>query len=489
MKPLKLVAIIAAILLPGILLTLFIYNETARIRMLEMEQRMVSLNRQDSNEEYITLVMKYEQAQKMYEKELVEDDLAEEELTLLYLYNRDFFKQEDDVSPGTRLVLGMVNAFRFMLRKEPIRIGRDDFYNYYIDMAYYYERNKKYRLALELYGQAAAFEEGYTFNKGVILLHQGFCSSLLGDDATARERYQAVIDHYENDKIAITAFILLQYLDYFNSERTVVRKKRDSIEKSKDLYHLVAYRESLEILSSLEKSARDGDKATIRYYMARCSEEMGETVDALEQYQALIIDDPRTRYARLSNRRLFLVSKNEESDQLRELSLANNLLIGDQDFDRFTAEADRMALDAVDPENYAASPETESINNEFINRRNDFSRFATRYRAEVDKLATRDDDRPRTTTTTIPKEKTARRNEFVHSYDAAGLLTRSDYYNADGELEYYNLYEYAADGQVVKMSQYDPADRLVKYYTYDYDADGNPSVIKEYDAKGRLIEK
>ena len=216
--------------------------------------------------------------------------------------------------------------------------------NVNLEAGYYYERNKEYKKAIALYDQILASPVTGRPLKAGVLLHQGFCYSILGEYSKAKIKYLTVIKEYGDISTAVTAAVMLRYLEGFRAEiERVLATEKDSTEKGEKLYKLIAYRESYEVLKRIEGAAPPSEQKKIQFFKGRTLEEIGETGRAVEIYQQIIMDDTGSEYASSANRRIYLVgSVNYEGEKIKELALENNKLINDETIVKMVSEDSRF---------------------------------------------------------------------------------------------------------------------------------------------------
>lgn len=305
-----------------------------QIRIKEIRVFLQRSNRDDNSLDHIGLVMKYRLHKAMYDNRISDEDTSIIEARI----NSILSGQEDEgtVLPGRYRymsvpVLFTINLIRSVIGMPQIKDMKEDEVNLNLEVAYYYERNKDYKRAIALYNRI--LDEPVTGRslKASVLLHQGFCYSIIGEYEKARSKYLTVIKDYGDISTAVTAAVMLRYLEGFRTEiEKVLKTEKDSSAKGDRLYKLIAYTESYEVLKRIENTSSPSEKEKIKFYKGRTLEEMGQSGKAVEIYQQIILDDPGSDYAVSANRRIFLVgSVNFEGQKIRKLAVENNKLIND----------------------------------------------------------------------------------------------------------------------------------------------------------------
>jgi hypothetical protein len=77
--------------------------------------------------------------------------------------------------------------------------------------------------------------------------------------------YLEIIRDYNNEEVAITAAVLLQYIDGFQEEISKVMKQDDSIVKTEKLFKLIAYNEAVSVLERIESNSSAEEKEKIAF--------------------------------------------------------------------------------------------------------------------------------------------------------------------------------------------------------------------------------
>ncbi|HEY1406725.1 MAG TPA: tetratricopeptide repeat protein [Spirochaetota bacterium] len=319
------------------------FNDTIKlVRVNELKLFLQKINRDDNNLDHIGLVMKYRQRREQYNNNNIQDndDLVEMRVqSILSTSDRgekiNFEKNNILIAPA----LYSINIFRLIMGKPPIKNMAENKSGVYLDIAYYYERNNFYKKALEIYQKALSEEKMDKSQKAGIILHEGFCYSIIGDYKEAKSKYETVIKDYGNESVAVTAALLLRYLEGFMQEIDKVLASEDSVEKGVKLYNLIAYDESLKVFDKVEKNMNVQDKAKIKYFKGRCYEELAMKDKVINTYQELIEEDPTSQYAKLANRRIYIAgSTARNGDKIKELSLKNNQLLKDETLNQMQTE-------------------------------------------------------------------------------------------------------------------------------------------------------
>jgi hypothetical protein len=417
--------------------------------------------------------------------------------------------------------------------------------NIMLTMAYFAERQKKYEEALKIYDDLLDNGEVDDNQTHIILLHQGYCLSIIGEYEKAKKKFLDIIKNFQNEDVAITAARLLRFLEELEEEVRKVKESDDNpITKSEKLYKLIAFKEALEILDKVVEE-EDGISDKVDYLRARCYEETGEKETSVQIYQDIIDDsieqqEYNSDIAKQANRRILLVSTTEEEgEKIKELSKKNNELISDPDFSELLNTATKLEtaykeevrrINKVIEEETAEPtpvPEAQSIET-FVGDSEDdieteeedtdqgFEEFLEdslkNVEEKIDKLIEEQSitpaPTPPPTRTPTPKRKQPRRTPVptalvptpvvdVESpegpyqksiFDDQGKLSKVEQYSESGTL--LRVKEFNEQGKISKVEQYDETSgEMIGYFMYEFDEEGNPIKIYAYDPEGNKIEE
>ncbi|MDY6935475.1 MAG: hypothetical protein SVZ03_14775 [Spirochaetota bacterium] len=346
-KTYKIETLLTGITISIVILMVFFNDINKHIRIKELKIFLQRSNREDNNLDHIGLVMKYRLQKRLYEDQITQTDVNMTEMRVNAILSEETIDKRISL-PKYKILsipaVSVINFFRSLIRKSPIRDLEEDKSNLYLDISYYYERNKYYTKALELYEKALG-EGGLKRTKiAGIFLHQGFCHSILGNYKEAREKYITIIKEYGEESIAVTAAILLRYLDGFRSEvERVLNSESDSLGKGEKLYKLIAYKESIDVLKKIEKGGSASERSRVQFFKGRCLEELAQKEEAVETYQKIIMGDYKSRYAKLANSRIYIIgSLVHNGSKIKQLAVKNNELIKDVSFTKAVSDTSEI---------------------------------------------------------------------------------------------------------------------------------------------------
>lgn len=359
------------------MLMVLLNDVNLHIRIKELRIYMQMSNREDNNNDHIGLVMKYRLQKNIYENLISQDEADLTEIRVNTILARSLNDQGVLIDRYHYLSIPsvfMINIFRKITGKDPIRNVWEDPANVYLAIAYYYERNNCFARALEIYNNALKMEKYNTNTKASIILHQGYCSSIMGNYQVAREKYLYVTRNYSDKPVAITALILLKYLDGFKSElNRILKDENDSIEKSEKLCRLIAYKDALDVIGRIQGNTDRVEQPKLKYIKGMCLEGLSENDKAIETYQSIIKDNQNSKYARLANRRIFIAGTMAiNGDKLKKIAIGNNDVIRDPVFNQILEQGTKLEMPDVLSYNTALQQELgkEESRNPILNIQN-----------------------------------------------------------------------------------------------------------------------
>lgn len=322
-----------------VITTLVFLNEAViDIRIKELKLYFQDVDSKETNIDHVRLIMKYKLHKQMYDKLLSQDKADAIEFHINAITER--VKKIDSVTYKkyrfiTRAALQIINFNRFLLGKEPLKDHDEKKEESNFDIAYYYERNNHYAKALEHYSKAFEDEKGDRKLQANIRLHQGFCESLTGNYQESKTHYKEIIRNHPNEDIAITATVLLRYLEGFQEEyKKIMKSEKNSIEKSKKLATLLAHKDAMDTLEKVEKKASPKERERIEYMKARMYDEMGKTEKSVKTYLKIITKNPESEYAKKANRRVYIMgSRLGKDNAIKKIAKKTNEAIKDKVLD------------------------------------------------------------------------------------------------------------------------------------------------------------
>ncbi|MBN1699158.1 MAG: tetratricopeptide repeat protein [Spirochaetales bacterium] len=509
---------------------MFVLNEVVvSIRMHELRVFLREINKETMEMDELGMVTKFKLHRGLYENRIDENELSIEEMNIAYLITASEEPEGFTLSRYREIagpILYIINFLRMFIQKPPIQYVAGPVENMDLAIAYYYERSKYYRKALEKYDAILARQNIDESELHIVLLHQGYCLSILGEYEEAKEKYLTIIRNFENEAVAITAAMLFRYLEEIMAEVKRVKESDESpLLKSEKLYKLIAFEEAIDILDKVTTEDKTSSEK-VEYLKARCYEESGRKEESVKLYQSIIQDNHESETAKLANRRILAVSvSEEESEKLRELSIKNNALIGDDSFGDLLDTAARIseytenelqeisetqtgttdlpeATEIVTAVSIQQTPEPDLEKSDVEAEEKSFGQFIedsikiidTEIEKKEEEISKKETEvrTPVPTAGPTPKKPSVTMNPeeekrpFTRSVrDADGDVVRIEYYNASGTIT--GIKHKDAEGRTYKVEQYDEKGSLSGYFIYEFDENGNPEKVYAYDSDGNLL--
>jgi tetratricopeptide (TPR) repeat protein len=524
----------------------FLNDIVLTVRMTELDGFLEQINREASKVDELGMLSKFKLHLALYNREIDDKKFDEEELSTVYLATSYEVRNKVSMTKYAGVsepIIWIINLIRKVTGKAAIQTVIANPSDMDLALAYYFEMNKNFKHALSIYEKAVS---RITEDRvPIVLLHEGYCRSLIGDYDEAKSIFISIIKKYNNENIAITAALMLQYLETIRSEVTKVKASTDSdITKSEKLYRLIAYEDAIEVLKKIQpQNKKETDQ--IAFLNARCLEETGKTEESVKMYQGIIRSDRGSDAAKAANRRLLVMaSVDENGEKMKELAKKNNELIRDSDFDSLLVTSDKVDTnkEKLDPAEKAKI--TDEIENDKKNEQalkgdsamdsgsadtRDLDTFIAETIESIDaeegkataeqttiepkasenptfppapvptsiretplppaKLTSAPTPEATRTPTSEPSPATAPTPAKPYSKDfkdSKGIIYKTEMYNANGKLDAIKYMD--SKGNINKVEMYDEKGNLAKTIMYEFDKNGNPTKIKEYDGKGNLID-
>lgn len=325
------------------------------IRIKELYNYLYNLEINNINTNHIELIATYEIHKKLYEERITQDnaDAIIQKISDLAHYNIRKDESKQIVTYRlTKPALFIINCNRKVLGKPPINIRNES--SEMIDNltdAYYYERNLLFKQAVAQYTKALAAPNLNDQLKSSILLRQGYCYALLGENSKARHNYKTILNQYTDQSSAITASILSKYLDSFVlAQNKILANKIDPLIKSDKLLNLLAYKQALNIITQVEKDGTISDQAQIEYFKARCYSGLGRSQEAVTHYLKAITKNPDSVYAKYSNRKLYLLgTKSGPKSSITKTAQELNKVLNDPVLSKVIENSNIRTSSATEP--------------------------------------------------------------------------------------------------------------------------------------------
>ncbi len=259
------------------------------------------------------IVAKYELIKRRIEHGEEDAQNYEIEARIQALISGDqFTMQESDAKQFYHMPVKFILAsIRFALGKEFINPQEENKIIKVLEIAYFWERNRKYPEAIKIYEDVLAMSELGPDLRSIVLVHKAFCHSMMSEYKKAIQVYELVISNYPNTDAGVLSWKLLDFLTSIeNKRRSVEKTDLSDFDRAKQYYLLMDYRNSIKYFSRfLQKNKGSRRLSEARFFKGRSHEELGESEEAVIEYRYTIKHDRSRKWAREANRRMLMLGE------------------------------------------------------------------------------------------------------------------------------------------------------------------------------------
>lgn len=519
----------------------FMFNRSVvSIHLNELSNAVDELNKKQRGFNTVDILFKYEINRRLYSGLITEAEYDREELKTISILTQQE-APERKLGMFDYISMPAVNGLRFLLGKPFLTLTKEQKENNAaLSLAFYHENNRRFRDAQNIYN---SFDEQK--KQSPVLLHEGYCLSLLGEHDDAVEKLTRIINENRNEEIAATAAILLMYITDFKQKADYLIKngKGDNIDTVVKLVQLNSFQNAQEMLDRLEKSDTDEEvQAKIAYYRGRLLEETGEKSKAIETYQEMILEYYRYEVAKNANRRILVMSANRsDREEINALAIENNKLLKDEEFENILELNENIGTtvaDIVSDENEVKKEEVIDVTllkklqersvekREYVEAENQNALLAEqeakrlqeekelrekqealekqrqekikkqKRQAELRRQKKLEQERKKAEQLRLKKERERQKAlekakelerlkalEEAEKAKNAELQKKKVEENGDYSIEYYRK-----DGKLSQVDQFNKEGKKTGYLKYVYDENGNRIRIDTYDENDQLVE-
>jgi TonB family protein len=227
-----------------------------------------------------------------------------------------------------------LNVIRLFLGKEIVSLKAEDKILNILEIGYFWERNRKYVEAIKVYDEVLS-QNVQPEIKAAVMIHKAFCHSMLSEYDISKRTYERVISVYPNTEAGVISWKLLDFIESMEKQRAQLEQQKSSyFEKARQFYLLMDYRNSIKYFSIfMQEKPPDSLLYQAQYYKGRSHEEVGESEEAMAEYQKVIRGDKSREWAKQANRRMLMMGEfYEQKKQISDEAKRQLALYQDQSF-------------------------------------------------------------------------------------------------------------------------------------------------------------
>lgn len=307
------------IILIGCLILFSLYTNEAIIqyRMDEYNRAMETLSQTYNSSHALNMLARFELIKKR--QNMPDEDETGLELKLQSLASGKLLVTDaHEASIKSKIIGAAINGVGFILGKKKSKADVPNKVMNNLEVAYFYERSRKYDKAIEIYAKGLSDKDLPPEVSATLLLHRGFCSSLMGDYEKAKgdfDKTARLVPESEESRVATRLKELTQGLE--DQVKLALESKQAPFQSGKQMFLLANYAEAAKSLQKVLSSPSSDSLERIqsRYLYARSQEELGQDSDAVLTYRTVIQQAPNSEEAKKANRRLYVLGKFYNNDE------------------------------------------------------------------------------------------------------------------------------------------------------------------------------
>jgi len=307
-----------AAVLPILVLSIFINSSVVSYRLRELDRDLNAAARTQKENRNLAMIAQYDLLKNRMHKEREDDTDYKREAELQTLASQDNVVGQITLTFMDPIAALAIRGIRFLMGKEAesdiIAVSENNI----LQGAYLYERKRQYRKAIKLYEDLLKQNSSKSL-KSDILLHMGFCNTLIGQFDLARLLLREVIESFSGTNEALVAarlYLKLEIIDLARlNESNRVRETRNPFLKAKSLFRQLRYRDAVrELQELLRKNPGHNEKQEVLFLMGRSFEEMGNHKNALLAYQGLLENRRKGPWTKRAYQRSLMIASFYQKD-------------------------------------------------------------------------------------------------------------------------------------------------------------------------------
>jgi TonB family protein len=311
------------VILIALLISFSLYTNEAviKFRMDEYNTAMEALSQSYNSSHALNMLARFELIKKRQSQpeEGGDEDETELEMKMQSLTTGKLLAGEAKREGlQTRIIAMVIRGVGAILGRQRSRTEVSGVVIQDLEVAYFYERSRKYEKAIGVYGKGLEDPGLSAPVTATLLLHRGFCYSLMGEYAKAMEDFRRaglVFPESEEARVAIRLRELTVGLQ--DQVRLAREERKTPLLAGRTFFRLANYPEAAKNLEKVisDPQAPPEQKIESRFLYGRTQEEMGQDSDAVLTYRSLMQQAPESPYAKKANRRLYVMGKFYSHDE------------------------------------------------------------------------------------------------------------------------------------------------------------------------------
>lgn len=244
--------------------------------------------------------------------------------------------------------LHVVNFVNYVAGGTPIGNRKKSSVELLVEEAYLLELRRNFAEAVTLYDKL--LEKTGSANADLSLfarLHRGYCFSFSEARKKAIADFKYVISNSPPGEYRLTAEVLLAYVEEFERRSYSISLISDAKIKASAYFDIGSYGQAI---ATLENEPEKKADVQTTYILGRSYEESGNSGKALEKYRIILRENPRSKYALSSNRRIYAMGSmyGNNADLVAESSKNATSIVPDADLLKETKRIESLAFAVSD---------------------------------------------------------------------------------------------------------------------------------------------
>ena len=165
-------------LIVGFFIILSFSREIIKAKLYELEQNFSHTNRIESKNDAISLFTKFRINDELKKNAMSEGEIPLKEAEIAYIMEQEIYRKSQDTQNPSFIIIKLLNIINKTRNKPIIVIKKNENYIKQLNLAYFYERNRKYQKAVEHF-QILLDDKNYPdYLKEITNLHIAYCKAL-----------------------------------------------------------------------------------------------------------------------------------------------------------------------------------------------------------------------------------------------------------------------------------------------------------------------